>query len=198
MPTLLDCLGLPVPDGLAGVSLASAIRQSIAPAERPVFCQFSGNHNVGDIRRAVITRRFKYMYDPLGGAELYDLQKDPLEMTNLAPDPPDPAVREFVRSLTETERTALAVRDELYGGSWERMRRDLEARAGGRPYVFKLATRIEEDIRAIEKLSGFEARHGVNLSDHAWIGTRPGPAKGSGDEGDQGGEDDEGGGHRDG
>jgi len=75
-------------------------------------------------------------------------------------------VRAFARSLTENERVALAVRDELYGGSWDRMKKDLRARAAGRPYVFRLASRIEEDLRALEKLSAFERRHGVNLSEY--------------------------------
>ena len=74
--------------------------------------------------------------------------------------------REFVRGLSETERIALVVRNELFGGSWRSMREDLEARAAGRPYVFKLASRIEEDLRAVEKLSAFERRHRVNLSDY--------------------------------
>ena len=75
-------------------------------------------------------------------------------------------IRAFVRRLAEAERTALAVRDELYDGSWEKMREDLVARGAGRPYIFKLATRIEEDLEAIRKLSAFERRHKVNLSDY--------------------------------
>ena len=78
----------------------------------------------------------------------------------------DGGVGAFVRGLTETERVALIVRDELFAGSWESYRKDLEARAGGRPYVFKLASRIEDDLRAVEKLSRFERRHEVNLADY--------------------------------
>ena len=74
--------------------------------------------------------------------------------------------REFARGLAEAERIALDVRDELYGGSWENMRKDLEARAAGRPYVFKLAARIEEDLKAVEKLGAFERGHRVNLADY--------------------------------
>lgn len=75
-------------------------------------------------------------------------------------------VRAFVRSLAENERVALAVRDELYGGSWDRMKKDLGGRIAGRPYVFRLASRIEEDLKAVEKLRRFEKRYGVNLSDY--------------------------------
>ena len=76
------------------------------------------------------------------------------------------AVIKFVRGLAEKERIALIVRDELFGGSWENMRRDLEARAAGRPYVFKLASRIEDDLKAVRKLRAFERRHKLNLADY--------------------------------
>ena len=75
-------------------------------------------------------------------------------------------VRSFVRGLAETERIALIVRDELYGGSWENMRTDLEARAARKPYVFKLAGRIEDDLTAVDKLSAFEDRLNVNLAEY--------------------------------
>jgi hypothetical protein len=74
--------------------------------------------------------------------------------------------RAYARELSEKERVALAVRDELYDGSWEHMREDLEARREGRTYVFRLASRIEEDIRTIRRLSAFERRHSVNLSEY--------------------------------
>ncbi len=72
--------------------------------------------------------------------------------------------RAFARGLGDKERVALAVRDELYDGSWERMREDLDSRREGRTYVFRLASRIEEDLRTIRKLSAFERRHDVDLS----------------------------------
>jgi len=75
-------------------------------------------------------------------------------------------VDEFVRGLAETERIAVIVRDELFGGSWENMRKDLEARAAGRPYVFRLASRIDGDLKAVAKLSAFERRCKVNLSEY--------------------------------
>ncbi len=76
------------------------------------------------------------------------------------------SAEEFAKGLAETERIALIVRDELFGGSWENMRKDLEARAAGRPYVFRLASRIDEDLKAVEKLSAFERRRKVNLAEY--------------------------------
>ncbi len=79
---------------------------------------------------------------------------------------PERQVRDFVQGLAEKERIVLIVRDELFGGSWENMRKDLKARAAGKAYVFKLASRIEEDLKAVEKLTEFERRSGVNLADY--------------------------------
>ena len=72
---------------------------------------------------------------------------------------------EFVRSLSAEERMLIALRDELYVGSWERMLQDLRDRLQGRPYIFKLVNRIEEDLTRIERLQSFELKHRVNLAD---------------------------------
>lgn len=100
-PTLLDLLGLPAPADADGRSLAPAIRQAREPEERPLFCQYSGDTTVGDIRRAVITRTHKYVYDPDDEPELFDLAADPLETRNIARDP---GSREPLRALHEAGR----------------------------------------------------------------------------------------------
>jgi hypothetical protein len=76
-------------------------------------------------------------------------------------------IEQFCRSLGPTELTFLAVRDELYGGSWEEVEHDLRARLQGKPYIFKLATKIEEDLGRIERLRGFERSRGVDLREVA-------------------------------
>lgn len=83
MPTLLELAGLPVPVGLDGFSLRESVMSGEENSERVVFAQYSGNRAVGDIRRAAISRRFKYVYDPDDIPELYDLERDPLESVNL-------------------------------------------------------------------------------------------------------------------
>ena len=73
----------------------------------------------------------------------------------------------FYESLSEEETMLITLRDELYDGSWDKMGQDLADRLQGRPYIFKLVNRIEEDLHRIEKLKGYEEEHGINLADHA-------------------------------
>ena len=73
--------------------------------------------------------------------------------------------KKYFDSLTPEERMLVVLREELYGGSWDRMLTDLRDRLRGRPYIFKLVNRIQEDIARIEKLQEYEKKHGVNLGD---------------------------------
>ena len=73
----------------------------------------------------------------------------------------------FYESLSEEETMLITLRDELYGGTWDKMEQDLRDRLQGRPYIFKLVNRIEEDLHRIEKLKGYEDDHGINLADYA-------------------------------
>jgi len=72
----------------------------------------------------------------------------------------------FASGLTPDERTLVTLRDELYGGSWEQMLGDLRDRLKGKPYIFKLVNRIQDDIARIEKLSDYEKKHKINLAEY--------------------------------
>jgi hypothetical protein len=37
--------------------------------------------------------------------------------------------------------------------------------SGGKPYIFKLVNRIQEDIERIEEMKRFEAEYGIDLAD---------------------------------
>jgi choline-sulfatase len=83
-PTLLDLAGIEPARDAPGISLKTSLSQGKPPPERPQFFQFSGQIGYGYFRRGVVTRRYKYIYDPEDEPELYDLEADPLETRNLA------------------------------------------------------------------------------------------------------------------
>ena len=68
-------------------------------------------------------------------------------------------------TLTPDEKDLVLLRDELYGGSWDDMLADLRNRMTGKPYIFKLVNRIQQDIDTIERLRAMEKEKGVNLRD---------------------------------
>lgn len=70
---------------------------------------------------------------------------------------------EFFKSLPREDVQLLALREVLYEGSWEELVADLKARKEGKPYVYKLDSRINEDLQRIERLRTYESAHQVNL-----------------------------------
>jgi hypothetical protein len=82
---------------------------------------------------------------------------------NSAQGESEDAVRRFVDGMTREERMLVVLKRELYEGDWDEMVADLNARLEGRPYIFKLAHRISDDLERIRRLRRFESRHGVDL-----------------------------------
>lgn len=78
----------------------------------------------------------------------------------------DETVRSFVEQLSPEEKMLIILKGELYEGDWSSMLEDLRNRLDGRPYIFKLADRIAEDISRIEKLQSFEESQQVDLADY--------------------------------
>lgn len=76
------------------------------------------------------------------------------------------AVADFVAGLTDEQRMLVILKAQLYGGSWDPMLDDLQNRLDGKPYIFKLANRIKDDIERIAKMQEFEQEHHVDLADH--------------------------------
>ncbi|MBN1817747.1 MAG: hypothetical protein JW828_10330 [Sedimentisphaerales bacterium] len=74
-------------------------------------------------------------------------------------------VREFVERLDDEHRMLVILKAQLYGGRWEPMLDDLQNRLEGKPYIFKLAHRISDDIDRIGRMQAFEAEHGIDLAD---------------------------------
>jgi arylsulfatase A-like enzyme len=81
-PTLVDLCGMPIPDGLDGVSMRSLLADPDRRWKRAAYTsQGPKNHSLR-------TERWRYSEwgDP-DNAELYDHENDPHEFTNLAADP---------------------------------------------------------------------------------------------------------------
>jgi hypothetical protein len=82
---------------------------------------------------------------------------------------PDEAVRKYVGGLSREHRMLVALKAQLYGGSWEPMLDDLRNRLAGKPYIFKLVNRIQDDIERIEQMQKFEAEHDIDLADYVEV-----------------------------
>ena len=75
-------------------------------------------------------------------------------------------VIDYVSRLGEEHKMLIALKGHLYGGSWDPMLDDLRNRLAGKPYIFKLVHRIQDDIGRIEEMRKFEAEHKINLTEY--------------------------------
>ena len=75
-------------------------------------------------------------------------------------------VSDFVSALSEEQRMLIALKAQLYDGTWEPMLDDLQNRLAGKPYIFKLVNRIQDDIRRIGEMQEFESEHNIDLADY--------------------------------
>ncbi|MBP8302956.1 MAG: hypothetical protein KBE04_02380 [Phycisphaerae bacterium] len=80
--------------------------------------------------------------------------------------PASEAVQAFVRGLTDEHRMLIVLKSQLYGGQWEPMLDDLKNRLAGKPYIFKLVSRIRDDLERIRTLQQFEVSHQIDLADY--------------------------------
>ena len=78
----------------------------------------------------------------------------------------DGVVAEYVARLSDEHKMLVALKAQLYGGSWEPMLDDLRNRLAGKPYIFKLVHRIQDDIERIEAMQKFENEHDIDLAEH--------------------------------
>ena len=75
-------------------------------------------------------------------------------------------VNTYVETLSEEYRMLIVLKRQLYGGAWEPMLDDLRNRLAGKPYIFKLANRIQDDIERIEQMRKYEQDYNIDLADY--------------------------------
>ena len=90
VPLFYRACGIAPPDTLEGVDITPLFRDPTATVQDAVFSEISG-------RAMVQTARHKYAHYSDGVGELYDLQTDPDELTNLAGRPEYAAVERDLR-----------------------------------------------------------------------------------------------------
>ena len=76
------------------------------------------------------------------------------------------AVSDYIRGLSNESRMLVVLKAQLYDGAWDSMLDDLRNRLAGKPYIFKLANRIQDDIERIEEMQKFEKENGIDLADY--------------------------------
>jgi len=120
-PTLAELCGLPAPSGLQGTSFVPLLSEPNRTWKKAAFTQVERENEKkpGVMGRSVRTERWRYT--EWGGpdvVELYDHDKDPLELRNLAKDP-------------QNEKT----RNELHGvlaAGWQAVASDLNKASAAR------------------------------------------------------------------
>ncbi|MCL5996191.1 MAG: sulfatase-like hydrolase/transferase [Chloroflexi bacterium] len=124
VPTIMDAAGLSVPKSLEGRSMLDVFQNPSAPANQTIFMEFgryeTDHDGFGGFQpiRAAFDGRYKLVINLLSSDELYDLQTDPDEMTNLIDSPAHAPARDALHdSLLGWMNTT---RDPFRGYHWER------------------------------------------------------------------------------
>ena len=151
-PTVLDAFGLPIPRLLEGHSVLDTFRDPTRAPNDTVFLEF-GRYEIdhdgfGGFQpvRAAFDGRYKLAINLLSSDELYDLDTDPHEMTNLITNPDHAAIRDALhdRILDWMNRT----RDPFRAYYWERRPWRTDARPATWRYTAMTRQRENEEYES--------------------------------------------------
>ena len=107
-PTLAALCSLETPPHLQGRSFVPLLTDPSARGRDTAYTVVSRGKQLG---RSIRTERWRFARWPRGGEELYDLEKDPAEETNLASLPEHRELMNSLRAkLSQAEATAAARR----------------------------------------------------------------------------------------
>lgn len=110
-PTLTDVTGADAIPDVKGMSLLPFLRNKKTPAWRDSLYMQNNGLSIYYTQRIVRDARYKFVYNAVSFDELYDLEEDPFEMTNLADAP---AYREVKRAMYKKMwQHALALEDDF-------------------------------------------------------------------------------------
>jgi len=161
-PTVLDLLGLPVPEAMQGDSLLPTILQGDPPAERTSYFdtvmprEAYGWSPMKGIRDA----RWKYIDAPK--AELFDLAEDPRESRNVLETRPE-RTREMRARLAQIERRF--GRESARASGRGDLDEDLLANLEALGYVVRSAPPVEGPHEAKDPKDYISVQNYLNLSD---------------------------------
>ncbi len=149
VPTVMDAMGLDIPNSLEGQSMLETFLDPAARASDAIFLEF-GRYEVdhdgfGGFQpiRAGFDGRFKLVINLLATDEFYDLEKDPEEMVNLIDSEAHAALRDRLHDrILDWMNDS---RDPFRGYYWERRPWRLDAREATWEYTGMTRQRENEE-----------------------------------------------------
>lgn len=114
--TILEMLGLQVPESFTGISLVPMLEDREATVRDHIFSEYNGQQFGLYTMRMVRDDRYAYIWNPTSIDELYDLREDPGQLVNRIDDPSCINILKDLRRLLLQDFAA----DPMTGSMWSR------------------------------------------------------------------------------